>query len=104
MALGTYARETVWVFNAVQELIGVKMKSTMWCDNTAAVKVAMELHLTKKSHHVAREFHYINEQIYNDVLKGLWIDSPQQRADILNKPLGLVLFNFFQEADLYVHL
>lgn len=95
MALGRSAREVVWVINVVRELIGIKMKATMWCDNTAAVKVAMDLHLTKKSHHVAREFHYVNEQIYDEVLKVLWIDSAQQRADIMTKPLGHVLFNFF---------
>lgn len=75
MALGTTARETVWVINVVQELMGVKMKAVLWCDNTAAVKVAKDLHLTKKSHHVAREFHYVNEQVYDGILEVNWIDS-----------------------------
>lgn len=77
MALGTLARETVWVINVMQELIGIKLKAMMWCDNTAEVKVAMDLHLTKKSHHVGREVDYVNEQIYDGILRVLWIDSWQ---------------------------
>lgn len=65
MALGTTAREKVWVLNILGELIDMKSKATIYCDNTAAVKVAMDLYLTKESHHVAREFHYVNEQIYD---------------------------------------
>lgn len=48
MSFGTAARETVWVINVLEELIGLRMKETVYCDNTAAVKVAMDLHLTKK--------------------------------------------------------
>lgn len=96
MALGTTARETVWVINVIEELIRVKMKAVVWCDNTAAVKVATDIHMTKKSHPVAREFHYVNEQVYDEILKVMWIDSVQQRADIMTKPLGHVLFNFFK--------
>lgn len=92
MALGTSARETVWVINVLEELIGSRLKATIFCDNTAAVKVATDLHLTKKSHHVAREFHYVNEQIYDNVLQVVWIDGANQRADIMTKPLGHVFF------------
>lgn len=96
MSLGTAARETVWVINVVEELLGSKLKATVFCDNTAAVKVAVDLHLTKKSHHVACEFHYVNEQIDDGVLQVMWIDSAHQRADIMTKPLGHVLFKFFK--------
>lgn len=97
MSLGVAARETVWVINVLEELIGTKMKALVYCNNTAAVKVAMDLHLTKKSHHVAREFHYVNEQIYDKVLDVVWIDSAHQKADIMTKPLGHILFKFFKE-------
>lgn len=46
---------------------------------------------------MAREFHYVNEQVYDEVLKVMWIDGVQQRADIMTKPLGHVLFNFFKK-------
>lgn len=65
MALGTLARGTVWVIYILEELIGMCLKVKLYCNNTAAVKVAMDLHFTKKSHRVSREFCYVNEQIYN---------------------------------------
>jgi hypothetical protein len=96
MSLGTTARELVWVIQLVEEMLGIKFKGKMMCDNTAAVKVAKDLHMTKRSHHVAREFHYVNELIYDGIVEVLWIDGRNQRADIMTKPLGHILFNFFK--------
>lgn len=97
MSSGTAAREKVWVINVWEELIGQCEKATVYCDNMAAVKVEMDLHLTKRSHHMARKFHYVNEQIYNQVLQVVWIDGAHQRANIMIKPLGHILFIFFKE-------
>jgi hypothetical protein len=52
--------------------------------------------MTKRSHHVAREFHYVNELVYDELIEVIWIDGRNQRADILTKPLGHILFNFFK--------
>lgn len=60
------------------------------------MKVAKDLHLTKRSHHVAREFHYVNEQIYDGNVEVVWVDTAQQRADIFTKPLGHILFDGFR--------
>lgn len=93
MSLGTATREVVWVINVLEDMSRQRLKATLLCDNTAAVKVATDLHLTKRSHHVAREFHYVNEQIYDGTVEVIWIDTAHQRADIFTKPLGKVLFD-----------
>lgn len=82
--------------NILVDIMKTKTKATILCDNTAAVKVATDLHLTKRSHHVAREFHYVNEQIYDGNVEVIWIDTTQQRADILTKALGNNLFDIFK--------
>lgn len=97
MALGTSTREVVWVINVLEDILKEKMKANLLCDNTAAVKVATDLHLTKRSHNVAREFHYVNEQIFDGNVSVTWIDTTQQRADILTKALGHQLFDIFKQ-------
>lgn len=82
--------------NLLHDLLKEKFKATLLCDNTAAVKVATDLHLTKRSHHVAREFHYVNEQIFDGTVGVVWIDTAQQRADIFTKALGHILFAGFR--------
>lgn len=96
MAPGTATREVMWVINILHDLVKERVKAILLCDNTAAVKVAKDLHLTKRSHHVAREFHYVNEQIFDGNIDVLWIDTSQQRADIFTKPLGNILFDGFR--------
>lgn len=92
MALGVAARESIWIQNLLTDVFGSLFITTIKCDNTAAIKVAKDLHLTKRSHHVAREFHFINEQVHDGNLQIEWIDSKGQKADILTKSLGSVLF------------
>lgn len=69
MVLGISPRETVWLFNVLEDLIVLGLKTTLYCNSRAPVKVATDLPMTKKSHHVLCEFHYVKEQIYNGVLE-----------------------------------
>lgn len=92
MALGVAAREAIWIQNLLTDVFGTLFVTTVKCDNTAAIKVAKDLHLTKRSHHVAREFHFVNEQVHDGHLNIEWIDSQGQKADIFTKSLGNVLF------------
>lgn len=96
MALGMSTRKVVWVLNVLSDVVGKKFQARLLCDNTAAVRVATDLHLTKRSHHVAREFHYVNEQIYDGNVTVEWIETSQQRADIMTKALGNNLFDMFK--------
>lgn len=93
MALGVAARESVWIQSLLSDIFGGCFITTLRCDNTAAIKVANDLHLTKRSHHVTREFHYVNEQVHDQNLKIEWIDSARQKADIMTKSLGSIIFS-----------
>lgn len=93
MALGVTGREAIWIQNLLIDIFGTEFRTTIHCDNTAAIKVANNLHLTKRSHHVAREFHYINEQVHDGNLTIVWIDGPRQKADVLTKALSGVVFD-----------
>lgn len=98
MALGVAARESIWIQNLLMDIFSGGFVTTIRCDNTAAIKVAYDLHLTKRSHHVAREFHYVNEQVHDGNLKVEWVDSQRQKADILTKGLGHILFTALKKV------
>lgn len=98
MALGVAARESIWIQNLLTDIFDSIFISTIKCDNTAAIKVSKDLHLTKRSHHVAREFHFVNEQVHDGHLIIEWIDSPRQKADILTKALGHIIFGSLKKV------
>lgn len=99
MALGTSKREVVWIMNILLDIMKVKTKARVLCDNTAMVKVATDLHLTKRLHYVARGYYQVNEQIYNGNVEVICIGTTktQQHADILTKALGNNLSDMFKQ-------
>lgn len=92
MALATSTREVVWVINILMDILEGKMKVNLLCENTAAVKVFTDLHLTKRLYHVAGEFHDVNQLMSDGNVNVVWIDTAQKRAEILTKALRNNLF------------
>lgn len=84
------------MINVLGDMVKQKIKATLLCDNTAAVEVATGLHLPMRSHHVAREYHYVSEQIFDDMVEVVWIDTAHRCADIFTKLLGNILFDGFE--------
>jgi hypothetical protein len=58
------------------------------CDNKAAVQISSDCGTRKEHRHVDREFHTINELLYQKKVRLQWISTQHQLADILTKALG----------------
>lgn len=98
MALGTAAREAVWLRNLVMDVMGAMGPVGMFCDNTAAIHVSKDNSSNKRTRHTNREFYYVNEQLFKGTVTLHWIDSKRQKADILTKALGPTLFQTGRES------
>jgi hypothetical protein len=92
MALGTAAREAVWLRNLVGDVFGAMGPVKLFCDNTAAIHVLKDNSSNKRTRHTDREFYYVNEQLFKGTVTLHWIESKHQKADILTKALGPYLF------------
>lgn len=76
--------------------MGDLVKANMKLNNTTASTVATDLHLTKKSHHMAHGFHHVNEQIFGGVVQVEWINTTPQFEEILTKLLGTSFLDCFR--------
>lgn len=92
MALGTAAREAVWLRNLVMDVMGAMGPVGMFCDNTSAIHVSKDNSLHKRTRHTDCEFDYVNEQLFRGTVTLNWVDTKGQKADILTKALGPNLF------------
>lgn len=52
----------------LKDILRNHINAVLKYDKTAAVKVSKDLHSTKRSPHITREFHHGNEQVINTLL------------------------------------
>lgn len=88
MALGTAAREAVWLRNLVGDVLGAVGPVTLFCNNQLAIHVSKNNSSNKRMRHTDREFYYVNKKLFKRVLTLHWVDTKSQKADILTKALG----------------
>ncbi|GJY73155.1 retrovirus-related pol polyprotein from transposon TNT 1-94 [Tanacetum coccineum] len=88
-ALANAAAEVSWVQNLLTDL-GVKqsLPPTLFCDNTGATYLCANPVYHSRMKHVALDYHFVREKVVDGSLKVLHINSNDQLADALTKPLS----------------
>ena len=90
IALNEAAKEAVWMRKFLAELgviPNVENPMTLFCDNNAAIQIAMEPRAHKKSRHIRRKYHLVREFITNDEVTIGRVDSRDNIADPFTKGL-----------------
>ncbi len=105
-ALSTCEAEYVAMVDGAKSAIGIKhvfeemgflvKKIILFGDNQGAISLAEAARVTKRSKHVQVRYHWIREQIANGVMELKYVQTDQQIADCLTKPLSKMKFNYFR--------
>ncbi|MBW0538940.1 hypothetical protein O181_078655 [Austropuccinia psidii MF-1] len=96
MALSFAAREVLWLVSNVEDVIG-QQRPILMSDNKSAIQIANNSSSRKKSRHIDREFHIINEMVVNGKVTIEWIASAEQLADIFTKAQGKIKTRQFRD-------
>ncbi|MBW0523360.1 hypothetical protein O181_063075 [Austropuccinia psidii MF-1] len=97
MALSFAAKEALWLASNLEDIIGHQCP-VLLSDNKSAIQIANNSSSKKKSRHIQREFHIINELVVNKKVAINWIASTKQMADIFTKAQGKNKTNQFREC------
>ncbi|MBW0538923.1 hypothetical protein O181_078638 [Austropuccinia psidii MF-1] len=89
MALSFAAKDNIWLINNFKEILQ-GTKPTLISDNKSAIQIADNASSRKKSRHIQREFHTINELVVKGKVDIEWTESRNQLADIFTKSLGKI--------------
>ena len=65
-----------------------EMICTTWEDNRSCIKVAESPKFTPRTKHIALKYHHFRQFVSNGTVVIKPIDTKEQTADILTKPLG----------------
>ncbi|KAK1441497.1 hypothetical protein QVD17_07436 [Tagetes erecta] len=92
-ALANAAAELAWVENLLKELgLPVSNSPKLYCDNTGATYLCANPVYHSRMKHVALDYHFVREKVAAGTLKVHHINSTDQLADPLTKPLSRAPF------------
>jgi len=72
----------------------------MLCDNSAAIKIAVNDSDSARTRHYSARHHFVRELIHTHQLKLEWVSTEEQAADLLTKQLTLEKLRKWRECFL----
>ena len=66
------------------------------CDNTSAISVSKNPLFHSKTKHIPIEYHFLREQVTNQIVQLHYIPTIEQIADIFTKPLAKTPFEYLR--------
>ncbi|KAJ9562298.1 hypothetical protein OSB04_007458 [Centaurea solstitialis] len=92
-ALANAAAELAWVENLLKELgISIPRSPLLYCDNTGATYLCANPVYHSRMKHVALDYHFVREKVAAGTLRVHHINTKDQLADALTKPLSRAPF------------
>ena len=82
--------EVVWITGLLKELgLGSSKPVDLYCDNKAAIQIAVNPIFHERTKHIEIDCHFIREKIQRGLLCIKYVKSSEQLADIFTKKLGV---------------
>ena len=105
IALSTAMREVIPFMGLLKEISGTfglitrkpVFRCTVWEDNNSCITVAKSPKFTPRTKHIAIKYHYFRSYVASGSIVINPIDTSEQIADILTKPLGHKSFSYLRK-------
>ena len=88
--LGREIKAQINMYKAINEKINIPIQ--LYEDNKSTIAMGISNSYTKRSRHIDVQYHYIRQLIEKGIVKINYLQTEQQIADILTKPLPRPLF------------
>jgi hypothetical protein len=98
MAANTASCEAIWLRKLIAELTGEMLEPTVvYCDNQSCIKLSKNPVFHDRSKHIDIRYHFLRDRVQKGAVALEYIQTDQQVADILTKPLAKGKFEMFKE-------
>ena len=96
LALAT--SEIIWVQSLLQELsIDLSSPPVIWCDNISAASLASNPVFHARTKHIEVDIHFVRDRVLDKKLEVRYVDTMNQIADVLTKPLHIPQFQALRD-------
>lgn len=97
-AITEVVNELKWIDSLLNELkIEVNKPITIYCDNQSAIAISENDVLHNRSKHIDIKHHYIRNEIKNEFIQMKYVQSNEQKADIMTKSLSKQQFTYLRD-------
>ena len=94
IAMCEASTEITWMRHFLRDIDALQTLPTiLLCDNQSAIKLVHNPEFHQRTKHIDVKYHFIRKQQTNGNIDVNYIESQNQRADILTKPLSSQIFN-----------
>lgn len=91
-SMSSTSSEVVWLEGLVQDIkVHVKLPIYLYYDNNVAAHIAHNSVFHERTKNLKRDCHYVREQVEVGFMQTAHVQSQQHLANLLIKPLDLVL-------------
>jgi len=98
IAVATCCTQVLWM---IQTLAGLEVKYAapvpIHCDNTSAISVSKNFVFHSKTKHIPIKYHFLREQVTNQIVQVHYIPTTEQIAYIFTKPLAKTPFEYLRQ-------
>ena len=97
-ALAVVTCEVIWVLKLMADLrLNCKVPVNVYCDNRSAVLLSLNPVFHERTKHIEIDIHVVRDKVSEGVISVIEVDTLDQTADILTKPLGVSRHNILCE-------
>lgn len=92
MAASEAAKEAIWLKRLYEDMCGHEKSPQILTDNQSCVQYVKNQNFHMRTKHIDVRYKFIKEKYSEGQIKLKYVPAEEQRADILTKPLELMLF------------
>jgi len=98
IAVATYCTQVLWMIHTLADLeVKYTAPIPIHCDNTSAISVSKNPVFHSKTKHIPIKYHFLREQVTNQIVQVHYIPTTEQIADIFTKSLAKTLFEYLRQ-------
>ena len=97
VALANAAQEATWLKQLNQDLQVSTDPIVIYEDNQSAISIAKNPQFHGRVKHINIKYHFIREQVRDNIIKLVYCETSEMIADMLTKALGRIKFEKFRE-------
>jgi hypothetical protein len=92
MAISEACKEAIWLRGLYNELCGLKVCVTLFCDSQSAIHLSKDSMYHERTKHIDVKYHFTREVIAQGDIKVVKISTLKNPADMWTKPVTLTKF------------
>jgi hypothetical protein len=90
--------QVLWIKKNLKDIqVPCDQPVTIMCDNTSAINISKNHVQHSKTKHIPIKYHFLREQVQDQVVKLEYVPSKEKIADIFTKPLPRESFEYLRQ-------